>query len=180
MPRITIGRKEYETVLAKTLDALTHCGKTLEDIAWIGTFDGSCVIPLPRFLAWAEKALALSDWGNDRIDRRICIVGTTDWWMTWYANDEGGWEGWQFHQMPQLAPQPFTANLKVDHTSERQPDPDEPAMPPRWRITHRGDCRTRAHLRGQRDRFKRFKAHQNRRDAARIRRNEKKYPKLAW
>lgn len=178
MTRITIGRKEYETVLAKTLDMLNRVGKTIEDIAWIGTFDGSCIIPLPRFLAWAEKALALSDWGNDRIDGRICIVGTTGWWMTWYSNDDGGWEGWQFHQMPQLAPQPFVANLKADFRDSKL-DSDTAQMPPRWFITSPRGCRTQAHLRGQRDRFKRFKAHRDRRDAARIRRNEKKYPKPA-
>lgn len=173
MSRITINSKEYETVLAKTLETLSHFGKTLNDIAWIGTVDGTCVIPLERFVAWANKALALCDWGNERIDQRICIVGTTGWWMTWHTYD--GCEGWGFHQMPQLAARPVKANIKAT-----KDDPFEPETPPAWHITHPRHCRTWPRQRGQRRRNKRFNAWQDRRVATRIRMNEKKYPKLAW
>ena len=78
----------------ETLQALKDCGKTIEDVLWIG--DGKVRFPINAFLKAADR-LYDNGYGGQEVDANLVIVGD-NWWLERAEYDGSEW--WDFKRPP--------------------------------------------------------------------------------
>lgn len=78
----------------ETLQALKDCGKTIEDVLWIG--NGEVRLPIDAFLKAANR-LYDDGYGGVEVIQSLVIVGD-NWWLE--RGEYDGSEWWEFKTLP--------------------------------------------------------------------------------
>jgi hypothetical protein len=85
---------------AETLEYLKLDGKSISDIRWIGSSDGSIAIDIDYFFkVAADRKYDATGYGHRMVNRDLVVVGD-DWWLSRWEYD--GSEGWEFNTKPAL------------------------------------------------------------------------------
>lgn len=96
-------------LLEETISDLKLEGKQISDIIWIGSYDGSLIVPLSEF----ESVFNIEyddGFGAQEIASDLVIVGK-DWWMERHEYD--GAESWRFKKIPVMEDAPeITTRVK--------------------------------------------------------------------
>lgn len=87
-------------LLLETLKVLEEHGKSLDDVLWVGSRDGTEMIPLSVFKSDANRMYD-AGYGSNKVSLYLVIVGT-DWWLERAEYDGSEW--WEYKTLPMLMP----------------------------------------------------------------------------
>lgn len=80
----------------ETMQALESYGHTLDDVSWVGSWDGKYRIPVEEMETVFDVDYD-NGYGGQEIATDLVIVGE-DWWMT--RGEYDGSEWWSYHVKP--------------------------------------------------------------------------------
>ena len=84
----------------ETLNVLKSYGKTIQDVRWIGHYDGNVKIHPDYFFEIADREYD-NGFGSQEVNSALVVVGD-DWWLD--RSEYDGSESWEFNTKPMLSP----------------------------------------------------------------------------
>jgi hypothetical protein len=100
-------------LLKETLDIIKHNGKSVADVVWVGSADGTIADSWNHFASVADFEYD-NGYGRQEVAPDLVVVAK-DWWLERHEYDGSEW--WEFKSVPVLRdhPEAFTRLVRGEN-----------------------------------------------------------------